>query len=192
MKQTTPTFGLAFALCATSLLVPMGRVSADAAEAARLAPVVARILSYERTLPSRAGGSVDIAVVFAPGSAESREEADAYSVALTRMTGNTVQGLPLRVSAVAYSASALAALVSGSADVIIVCSGLEGHVPAIAQATRARNVLTVGLMRAHVQQATSIAVVMEDGRPKIVTHLGHARAEGMQFSSQLLRLSEVL
>jgi hypothetical protein len=74
----------------------------------------------------------------------------------------------------------------------VICGGLEAQVGAIAQATRARQVLTVGLSRALVQQATSIGVVLEEGRPKIVTHLGHARAEGMQFSSQLLRLSEVL
>jgi 3D (Asp-Asp-Asp) domain-containing protein len=179
-----------FVLCAASLT--RADAQADAGSASRLAPVVARILSYERTLPTRAGGTVDILVIYANGRPASEAEARAYTAALSRIAGSTIQGLPLRVNAAAYSAAALQSAIGSGVDVIVVCGGLEGQVNAIAQATRARQVLTVGLMREHVQQATSIAVVLEDGRPKIVAHLGHARAEGMQFSSQLLRLSEVL
>lgn len=177
---------------ACALIVAPTAVRADATSAGRLAPVVARILSYERTLPTRAGPVVDIVVLYASGSAQSQAEARAYTDVLSRMSGSTVQGLPIRAVAIGFSSSSLQTAIAGGADVIVVCSGLETQVPAIAQAARARQVLTVGLMRDHVQQATSIAVVLEDGRPKIVTHLGHARAEGMQFSSQLLRLSEVL
>lgn len=176
-------------LCSVSL--SRAGAAADAGAASRLAPVVARILSYERTLPTRAGGSVDVLVLFANGNGGSEAEARAYASALAR-TGATIQNLPLRVSSGAYSAASLQSAIGAGADVIVICSGLEGQVSAIAQAARARNVLTVGLARAHVQQAASIAVVLEEGRPKIVAHLGHARAEGMQFSSQLLRLSEVL
>jgi hypothetical protein len=181
----------ALALVCAFLVAPFA-VRADATSAGRLAPVVARILSYERTLPTRAGPVVDIVVLFANGNGQSQAEARAYTDVLSRMSGSTVQGLPIRAVAVGFSTSALQTAIAGGADVVVVCSGLETQVPAIAQASRARQVLTVGLMRDHVQQATSIAVVLEDGRPKIVTHLGHARAEGMQFSSQLLRLSEVL
>jgi hypothetical protein len=174
------------------LWLPRASAAADAGAAARLAPVVARILSYERTLPTRAGPTVDVLVVYANGQAASEAEARAYTNALASAAGRSIQGLPLRVSAAPYSASALSSAIGSGLDVIVICSGLEGQVSAITQATRARNVLSVGLARAHVQQAASIAVILEEGRPKIVAHLGHARAEGMQFSSQLLRLSEVL
>lgn len=190
--HTPPRRLLALLASALLALAPSGHVRADAGAAGRLAPVVARILSYERTLPSRAGGSVDIVVLFAPSAPDSASEGHAYTDALSRMVGSTVQGLPLRVSSVAYTPGALSSALGAGADVLVVCQGLDAQVSAIAQAARARNVLTVGLVRAHVQQATSVAVLLEDGRPKIVTHLGHARAEGMQFSSQLLRLSEVL
>jgi hypothetical protein len=196
MHRTARTFERAFVfvtiLMGGMTLTCRGYANADAGAAGRLAPVVARILSYERTLPTRAGASVDVLVVYANGNAQSEAEARAYTAALSRASGSSIQGLPVRVTLSAYSAGALQSSMGAGLDVIVICGGLEAQVAAIAQATRARQVLTVGLSRALVQQATSIGVVLEEGRPKIVTHLGHARAEGMQFSSQLLRLSEVL
>lgn len=182
-----------FALCLVcAVALSRAAAAADAGAASRLAPVVARILSYERTLPTRAGGSVDVYVVFANGNGGSEAEARAYAGALARIAGSTIQGLPLRVTSGAYTPGGFASALGSGVDVVVVCSGLEAQIGAITQASRARQVLTVGLVRAHVEQATSLAVLIEDGRPKIVAHLGHARAEGMQFSSQLLRLSEVL
>lgn len=174
------------------LAVPARPARADAASAVRLSSVIARILSYERTLPGRAGATVDILIVHAPGNAGSSGEARAFERGLAALSSSTVQGLPVRASVVAYSPGAIENAAGQGADVVIVCSGLEGSLDSLVSASRRRRLLTVGVARDHAVRATALAVVLEDGRPKIIANLAHARAEGVQLSSQLLRLVEVL
>jgi len=165
---------------------------ADASSASRLSPVIARALSYERTLPNRAGGSLDILILHAANNATSEGEAAAFARGLGALSRSTVQGLPMRATVAPYSTGAIEAGAASGVDVVVVCSGLEASLAALAATTRRRRLLTVGVERQHAVSATTLAVLMEDGRAKIVVNLAHARAEGVELSSQLLRLAEVL
>jgi len=93
-----------FLLCVTPL-----HTRADASSAARLSPVIARALSYERTLPSRAGGSLDILIVHAANNAASAGEAAAFARGLGALSRSTVQGLPMRATVAPYSTAAIEA-----------------------------------------------------------------------------------
>lgn len=181
------TLSFAFLLCVAPL-----HTRADAASAARLSPVIARALSYERTLSNRAGGSLDILIVHAPNNAASQGEAAAFARGLAALSRSTVQGLPMRATMAPYSASAIETGAAEGVDVVVVCSGLDSSLSALTASTRRRRLLTVGVERRHAVSATTLAVLMEDGRAKIIVNLAHARAEGVELSSQLLRLAEVL
>jgi len=178
---------LALPLCVAPL-----HTRADASSAARLSPVIARALSYERTLSNRAEGSLDILIVHAANNAASQGEAAAFSRGLAALSRSTVQGLPMRASVVPYSPSAIEAGAAEGVDVVVICSGLDSSLSALTAATRRRRLLTVGVERRHAVAATTLAVLIEDGRAKIIVNLAHARAEGVELSSQLLRLAEVL
>lgn len=176
-----------FLLCVTPL-----HTRADASSAARLSPVIARALSYERTLPNRAGGSLDILIVHAANNAASEGEAAAFARGLGALSRSTVQGLPMRATVAPYSTAAIETGAANGVDVVVVCSGLDSSLAALTATTRRRRLLTVGVERQHAVSATTLAVLMEDGRAKIIVNLAHARAEGVELSSQLLRLAEVL
>ncbi|MBK6810139.1 MAG: DUF4154 domain-containing protein [Sandaracinaceae bacterium] len=175
-----------FLLCVAPL-----HTRADASSAARLSPVIARALSYERTLPSRAGGSLDILILHAANNASSQGEAAAFARGLGALSRSTVQGLPMRATVAPYSTGAIETGAANGVDVVVVCSGLD-LLSALTTTTRRRRLLTVGVERQHAVNATTLAVLMEDGRAKIIVNLAHARAEGVELSSQLLRLAEVL
>jgi hypothetical protein len=176
-----------FVVCVTPLYT-----RADASSAVRLSPVIARILSYERTLPNRAGGSLDILIVHAANNATSASEAAAFARGFGALSRSTVQGLPLRATIAPYSTGAIEAAAATGVDVVVVCSGLSSSLAALTATTRRRRMLTVGVERHHAVSATTLAVLMEEGRPRIIVNLAHARAEGVELSSQLLRLAEVL
>jgi hypothetical protein len=189
IRQHAPVLLRIIALFVIGLIVSESSpVSADAASAARLSAVVARILSYERSLPNRAGPAVNILVLHAGGNAASLSEARAFERGFASMTGSTIQGLPIQTSVMPYSSGVI---VEG-VDVLILCAGLESQIDAITAVSRRRHLMSVGVERAYATRATALAVVVEEGRPKIIANLAHARAEGVQLSSQLLRLAEVL
>lgn len=165
------------------------RAAADAASAARIAPLVVRALAYERTLLARSGPSVDI-VIFHAGS--SAGDARDLERAFASMGALEAQGRPVVVRRVAFSGGALAAEAAGEGDVFIVAEGLDSQLASIASAARRRRVLTIGLARSYVENGSLLAIYMVDGRPRIVVNMAQVRAYGTQLSSQLLRLCEVL
>jgi hypothetical protein len=165
---------------------------ADGTEADRLVPIVARVLSYERTLGARAGKTVDIVVLFDNANRTSVAEARAYEAAFEELEGTTIQGLPLQTRLVANGGQALERALGAGGDVVLVCTGLEGNLQAIIQQTRQRHALTIGMRREHVKGGTSLAVIIEQDKPKILANLSNANAEGVQLSAQLLRRSEIL
>jgi hypothetical protein len=173
-------------------LVGSPLAQAQSASADRLAPIVARVLSYERTLAGRAGQAVDVIVLFDKANRTSAEEAKAFEAAFESLGGTTVQGLPLHAQMVAHGGTALERALAGGGDVVLICSGLEASLPAIAKDARGHHALTIGVRREHVQSVTSLAVIIESDKPKILANLSNASAEGVQLSAQLLRRSEVL
>lgn len=190
--RSLPNPGRALGLLLATLLVagaPL--VRADRESAFRLAPVMMRVLPYERTLTGRAGGSVDVLVLHAASSA-SAAEARGLEEAITAMRIPDVQGLPLRVRREAYSAGGLATELTRGVDVLVLSSGLEADVGAIADTARRGHVLTIGSTRAFAEHGAEIAVFMQDGRPRIAVNMAQVRAAGTQLSSQLLRLCDVL
>jgi hypothetical protein len=173
-------------------LLPGPAARADASAADKLAPIVARVLSYERTLAQRAGRTVDVIVLFDKTNRASVEEARAFDSAFEELEGTTVQGLPLLAQQVANAPGALERALAAGGDVVLVCSGLESQLSVITRETRHRHALTIGVRREHVQAGTAMAVIIEQDKPKILANLGNANAEGVQLSAQLLRRSEIL
>ncbi|MCA9575693.1 MAG: YfiR/HmsC family protein [Polyangiales bacterium] len=164
--------------------------SAQAQAAARVAPVLARVLAYDRTLTARAGSEVDVVIAHTGLSSASGAQGRALSTAFERLGQQTVQGLPLRVHLVDVSGG-LAGLPAGT-DVIVACDGMPSSTTsALFAHARARRLLLVALSRAGLEHG-AVAIFMEDGRPRIVTKMRHVQDSGIQLASPLLRLAEVI
>lgn len=178
--------GLALAL---ALCVPAAHAQSGAS---RVAPVLARVLSYDRTLTARAGGQIDLVIVHSSSAPASSSQGRALSAAFEGLGRQTIQGLPLNVHLVDLGAAGVGALPTGT-DVIVVCDGIPGATSnALFAHARTRRLLVVTLSRAALESHGAVAVFMEDGRPRIVTKMRHVQDTGIQLASPLLRLSEVI
>jgi hypothetical protein len=104
-----------------------------------------------------------------------------------------VQGMPLVSESLVYSNSqALSAAVQERGiDVLYVCPGLQSELPAIIQVSRRRQVLSIGSLPELVERGLALGVFPLEDRPTIVVNLSASRAEGVEFSSDLLRLAKV-
>lgn len=179
------------------LLVGTGRASSkheEAMPAARFATFLARLLAYDANLKARVGERVDIAVLYDGADAASAQCGSAMAAAtktleLTRIFDRPVatQGLPL-----IGEGDLDKAVLAHGLDTFIVCQGLGKQLPWIKTVSGQRKVVSVGVSSEQVRAGLSIAVYLETGKSKILVNLPASKKEGVMFSSDLLRLSEVI
>jgi hypothetical protein len=186
----------AFRLAATALVVL--RVPAAFAQVQvppdRQVLILTRALAYDSELKERVGPDITVGVLSKPGNVDSEAMAAAMLKAFRAILNVKVQGLSLVVRSLSYSnPAALAALVAAqSVDVIYVCNGLEGELPAIMDVSRKRHIVTMASSAAQVEKGLALGVFPIDSRPTIVLNLAAARSEGAAFTSELLRVAKVL
>jgi hypothetical protein len=177
----------ALLLCTAQLTVVFAQEGAE-----RVALIIARALSYERTLSTSAGRSVDVLVLYEGKQLDSRKDAEELIEGFRALGSLTIHGVPFVATARPFTASTIEAARGQGYDVVIVCRGLEEHVGVIAQAARGTGLRTVGLSVELARLATSLAVYSEGDKLVVAVHQAHADAEGLKLNSQLLRVAKLL
>jgi hypothetical protein len=180
------------AVCFGILRVPAVR-AADV-PASRQVVIVLRALAYDGNLKSRAGATINIAILHKKGNSASEQMAAAVNQAFLSRQSTLVTGLPIAISRLAYgTADRLKDSIIGSGiDLLYVCDGLESDLDAIKEVTHETKVLSVGANREQVEKGLSLGVVEMDGKVAILVNLQGSRLEGVSFSSDFLRLTTVI
>jgi hypothetical protein len=158
----------------------------------REALILTRALAYDGRLKARAGAQLVVGVIDSASRASSAASAG-MARAFRSLSKVKVQGMPLNTETLVYSTpQALGAVLqSRGIDVLYVCPGLEAELAAIIQVARQRQVLTVASRPEFVSRGLSLGVFPIEERPTILVNLPASRAEGAEFSSDLLRLAKV-
>jgi hypothetical protein len=179
-------------LCAQRLLAAALAIATSAAAdggKTREAAVLARVLSYELTLEDRAGEAVGVAVVYKKGDLASEANADEWSKALNELSSVKIKERRFFTVKVAYEPNSLAAAIDNDGvDMLLAADGLGAEAASIAKLARSKHVLTAGNSVEYVDQAFTLCVTEEAGKPKIFVNLNVALLEGIRFSSNLLKL----
>ena len=170
------------------------------AEAGDLPPrntalLVLRALAYDRKLKERAGSEVRILVIFQAGNQPSETaKADLTSALEDAARETTVFGLPVRVSALAYTDAAglEAAIKADHISAVYVCLGVTSHASSIAEVTRRRSALTFSGSEESVKTALSVGLITRGTKPTLLVNLAASKAEGAALDPALLRVAEVI
>jgi hypothetical protein len=162
--------------------------------APRQALILMRALAYDEDLHVRAGGTINVAVVFKRGSVDSEAMAARMVRAFAALAVTEVAGLPVAASSVAYGGpeSLRKAVATGGIDAIYVCDGLESEIAAVAEISRQAKALTLGSRAEYVRAGLSLGVFGGGGKTVILLNLPASRQEGAKFAADLLRLATVL
>lgn len=185
------SFGHVFTAVVLLLLSYSRLVAASPAE--REAAIVSRALAFERTLNDRVGrGSIGIAVIHKPHDAASERCGRDWREGFTALASVKIQDRNVTLTSLPYSAEGVGRARAQGVDVFIVCSGLAQESNEITRASRAQHILTVGTVVHYVEQNMSFGVFQEEGKYRMVVNLRFAAAEGVSFSSSMLKLARVL
>jgi hypothetical protein len=156
--------------------------------------IIMRALAYDANLKTRAGGTINLGILYKKDNVRSEQMASIMTKAFGALASTPVAGLPIAVARLSYGgAEALRKSVGAMGiDILYVCEGLDGDVGAITEVTRRTKVLTVGSRQEQVPKGLSLGVFQVDGRTSILLNLPASRQEGAAFAADLLRLATVI
>jgi hypothetical protein len=158
-------------------------------------PLLYKILTFDRRLGDRApGNELVIAILFQTGYRGSLVARDQAVDALNEMRDSTISGHPVRWVAVEWKdvESLRASLVRYRVDVIYVTPLRGVDLDPLKMAARASSITTFTGVPDYVERGLALGVGIAREHPEIIVNLGAARAEGSDFTSQLLRVSRVI
>lgn len=162
----------------------LGLLVAGPARAEPAAEVLAltRALAYDRRLSERVGREIRVAVVHDPEDAASVSRAGHVRAALERMTPFTIQGRPVVLTEFPHDADEI--------DVIYVCT--EQLPPVLANPPFQPSWVVLGFGRQIVKDGAHLSIVDRLDGLQLVVNLPASRAAGVDFSSRLLQVAQVL
>jgi hypothetical protein len=166
----------------------------DAIPTSRQVVILMRALAYDGNLKSRAGNTINIAILQKKGNAASETMANAMTKAFGALESTQVSGLPIVVSHMTYvGEEALTKAFTGAGiDFVYVCEGLDADLDAIKRVTHQMKVLSVGSMHEQVEKGLSIGIFEIESKCTILLNLQASRQEGVEFAADLLRLARVI
>lgn len=159
----------------------------------KLVAVAVRALAYDRGLKDRVGPHLDILILH-DGDAAHARAANEVLAGLDALSGVVVQGATLKASVVgiADKAALQAALDARGPDAVWLCGAGGPLLPVVIAEARARHITTITLNPDLVDAGVMLGVDGTGEKPKLIVHLGEARAAGVDFASDMLKLARVI
>lgn len=190
----------ALILAAALLFAPVTRVTAhpdhlneSELSAAVQFPLILKILQFDRNLATRVGKEIVIAAVYQGRYRASTRARDDVRRAAEEAIGQRVSDLPIRVVEIDIEQTKLAdALDLLEVDVVYLMPLRAVDIGDITRITRERNVATVTGVEDYVYHGVAVGLGVYQEKPRVLVNLEASRAEGMEFSSRLLKLAQVV
>lgn len=153
-----------------------------------------KILTFDRNLEERADSVVAVGIVYNEESEASKKARLDFSAALEDYSEKKVKGLPVTHVSLEYSSwSDLSAKIRDySVSVLYITPGNSDNLKGVLKASRAQRALTACGVVGYVEEGISVGMVLKGKNPQILVNLPSAKAEGCNFSSQLLKLARVI
>ncbi len=155
-------------------------------------PLFMKVMSFDRKFAGRAGSSLVIAVVYQRGNREStiaKDEALLAIAATPQAFGVSRRGVAIDLDA---RGDLAARIRERYADVVYVTPLRSADVRDIASAARGAGATTWTGVAAYMSQGIAVGVKLERDKPRIMINLVAARLQSCDFTSELLKLAQVL
>jgi len=156
-------------------------------------PLMLKILQFDRNLASRAGGEIVIATAFQGRyRASARARDDVYRAAQA-IPGQRVADLPVRVVDIDLEQVKLKdALDRLDVDVLYITPLRATDIATITEVTRELQIASITGVEEYVHQGIAVGIDVFQEKPRVLVNLNASRAEGVDFSSRLLSLVQVV
>jgi len=157
-------------------------------------PLFLKILTFDRNLNSRAGDEVVVGVVYQRKFKNSVNVRDEVMDVITKSPIKSIRDIPVRFVAIELEeGSALGSVFSANEIDVIYVTPLRGiGMDMITKWSRQLHLTTITGVEDYVEAGVAIGIGIKGDKPQIIINLRAAREEGVDFTSQLLKLARIL
>jgi hypothetical protein len=150
-------------------------------------PLLLRIMTFDRNLAQRRTGDLVVAVLYQSRNRTSMTIAEEVTRLLGSTPGTEAVGIDLD-----HVTDLRAALAESRGRVLYVSPLRDVEISGIVGVSREAGVTTVTGVPRYVDEGIAIGLDLKAERPEIVVNLEGARAEGADFTAQLLKLARLV
>lgn len=156
-------------------------------------PLFLKILTFDRNLRERAGNEIVIGIVYQSKFRTSLEIKDALVEVMDKSSIKKIEEIPVRCVAIDVDNTNLGDAISKSKVNVLYITPLRAlELKRIIRVSRAQKLTTLTGVPDYVGSGLAVGIGVKGKNPRIIINLPAARAEGSNFSSQLLRLAKVI
>jgi hypothetical protein len=154
--------------------------------------LLVKVASYDKNLPARAATAARVLILIKSGDPQSSHVAQTAKLALQ---GKTLNRLTVEASELVWSdgASMAQSVKEKSAAILYAAPGFDpNEMQSVAKSLRGVSVLSAGSLARFVETGVVLGFDLVGGKPKLIVHLKRARDQGVDLSSQVLKLAKVI
>ena len=157
-------------------------------------PLFLKILTFDRNLKERAGDEIVIAVVYQGKYRSSLNVKDEFVKLLQEAAVKNIDGIPIRCVPldIGERTDPQNTIAEHNADLLYITPLRAVNTEAITAASRAKKKPTLTGVPDYVESGLAVGIGIKGDKPQIIINLPAAKAEGADFSSQLLKLAKIL
>jgi len=156
-------------------------------------PLFSKILTFDRNLKPRVGKEIVIGIVYQRKFRRSLNVKNELVETMSKSPVKKVENIPIRQVSIDIDRVDLAnAVVKNNIDVLYITPLRAIGMETITSVSRAKQVLTLTGVPDYVESGLAVSIGIKGKKPQIIINLAAAKAEGVNFSSQLLKLAKVI
>jgi hypothetical protein len=157
-------------------------------------PLFLKILSFDRNFTARAGDEVVVGVVYQKKFRNSVNVKDEVMDVITKSPIKDIQNIPVRFVPVELEEGSVldSVFTAGELDIIYVTPLRALGMDVITRWSRQLHITTITGVEDYVEAGLAVGIGIKGDKPQIIINLPAAREEGMNFTSQLLKLARIL
>jgi len=151
-----------------------------------------KILSFDRSQEVRLRKGVTVGVLHQSLVRSSYLAAEEFENAVTGSPASFPGSVEVVRVEMGPEADLMRQLNALKVDVLYVAPMRSVEIRSVAEACRAQGILSFTGVEAYVREGVAVGVSRQGGKPVVLVNLTASRAAGSEFSSQLLRIAEVI
>jgi len=156
-------------------------------------PLFLKILTFDRNLEERVGDEIVIGIAYQmmfKGSLKAKEELEKT---IKKSPIKEIQDIPIRQVSINMDKNNLESIISkNEVDILYIAPMRALDMGKITKLSRTKKILTLTGVPDYVESGITVGLSTKGGKPLIMVNLASAKAEGSDFSSQLLKLAKVI
>lgn len=152
-----------------------------------------KIISFERTLLNKNNDSLVIGILYQSRYSTSRNTKDEFIKTMLDHPAKDIKGNPIEYVLIdAMNEDISESITANKVNILYLTPVRALDIEKIAETCRNHNILSLSGVPEYCERGLSVGIGQKGAKPEIIINLNAARAEGADFSSQLLKLAKIL